>query len=68
MKIVKQLSLAPPRFRNREDALLFMECLEKGTPFPKEKWVHPFVKTPEGCVKYSQEYVDAPFEQALIYA
>lgn len=34
----------PPRFKTKEDALLFLECFQSGAEFPMEKWVWPYCK------------------------
>lgn len=54
-------NITPPRFRSREDAELFMECLRTGERFPIERWVWPY-EVVGGCSVMSREYKDAPFE------
>lgn len=54
-----------PRFRTREDALLFMECLQSKQEFPSEKIIHPFLIM-DGVSILNEEYEDAPFELGLI--
>ncbi len=56
----------PLRFRTREDADLFMECMRDKKPFPPEKHIWPFVIIGD-CACTNPEYRDAPFEQKFIY-
>ncbi len=55
----------PLRFRTREDADLFVECVRDRKPFPVEKHIWPFVMVGE-CACENPEYRDAPFEQILL--
>lgn len=55
----------PRRFRNEQDALLFMEHLESGKPFPPEKHVEPF-EIIDGKSVMRQEYKDAPYELGFL--
>lgn len=58
--------IAPPRFRTKEDAELFMECLKLRNPFPQEKWVHPYELKGKMCT-VSDDYKNAPFELKYFY-
>lgn len=57
-----QTTYPPPRFRNYQDAMLWMECLRTNKPFPKSKWLYPFIKFGEVVIE-NHEYRDAPYEQ-----
>lgn len=50
-----------PRFRNKSDALEFMECIRTEKPLRKEVWVCPFIRIGDAIV-INPEYRDAPFE------
>lgn len=51
----------PPRFRNIEDAELFIDCCNYHTEFPHEKMVFPYIHNGDRIV-VNGEYLDAPFE------
>ncbi len=57
--------ICPPRFRTRADAMLFMECVRDKKPFPKEKWVHPFMLQGDMIVR-NPEYRDAAYEEVFL--
>ena len=50
-----------PRFRNKQDALEFMECVRLQKNVRPEIWVWPFVRIGDAIVM-NPEYRDAPFE------
>lgn len=57
----------PRRFRNYEDAMLFMACccnLNIGHPFPSEKIVWPRIRD-DGKEIDNPEYLNAPYELAI---
>jgi hypothetical protein len=58
--------MIPPRFRTKEDALTFMECLQKGLPISPEIFVPPFRKLPNGDCITNFEYRDAPYEMGFL--
>lgn len=49
------------RFRNKEDAMTFMKCLEEKKPVPSEIIINPFVVI-EGMCIMNREYEQAPYE------
>lgn len=55
----------PPRFRTKEDALLYMECLHNHTPFPAEKMIVPRIREGNNIV-VNPEWRDAPFERIFL--
>lgn len=68
MKITKFYGFLP-RFRNKEDALKYIECVKDRKPVPAEIWIFPFVERENlGHIESipNQEYKDAPYECRLI--
>jgi hypothetical protein len=57
--------MAKPRFRNLEDANLFMECLGSHREFPLEKWVPPY-QIVNGVANISKDYAQAPYELGYV--
>jgi hypothetical protein len=55
----------PRRFRNYEDAMLFMECMKTGANFPPDKIVWPFISK-DGHTFSNPEYRDAHYELGII--
>ena len=61
MTTVRLRGIVPPRFKNLEDALLFLECVREKKQFPPEKWVWPYQVT-NGISHTTKGYNDAPYE------
>lgn len=61
MSAKKFSNILLPRFRNREDALEFMRCIQSHTKMRPEIWIEPCIQIGDVVVT-NPEYRDAPFE------